>query len=221
MKKQTEEAAAAALWAYVERIRDTDGTSADEPDAMTPSEAAELVALFRTASDLTLGLEDAASTNAQGAPAAAERVKAAIAVRVRSEAAVRPIRPSPVREWLRAPGRWATLGLASAAVLAAFWTGQHWSPVPAPVPGPDPNGLTQISVHRMDCAEFHRQLTPLVAGKITRAQKAAILWHATNCPPCLDAYHTAQHEHDRAPAPGACAPDPLIRTADRAQFASR
>src|SRR5262245_13981945 len=78
MNREREESMAAALWAYVERVREQDRAAARGLDGLTRADLEELVALFHTAAAMPAALDTPAS---ESTGAAGERVRAAIAAR--------------------------------------------------------------------------------------------------------------------------------------------
>lgn len=189
MKQQREETMAAALWAYVERLRQQDG---GRVDGITPDDVEELAKTLGTAGDLHAALQ------ADAAPAygtAAARVRAAIAAQPQPRAE----RPAPPpRGWLRAPAfrRAAAASVLAACLAVAFVSGRQSLGSGALVAHSHPASIS--------CRECREHFQALEADRLSDQEARDLLWHLAKCRSCYSAYHDyeEQHPQQRSAAPG-------------------
>jgi hypothetical protein len=179
VERRKEETLAAALWSFIQRLRETEDPLAAGLDGLTPADAAELAVLFRTAEDLRRALDAPAEVSVG---TAAERVRAAIARRqVQGRRA--PGRRAPW--WQRGmPIRTARYGWA-VAVAAALAVGVvAGRQLPASDPLTHPPAAVAALTHAQTCA----RVPLLIAGRLSASESRAVLWHLSHCEECFAAY---------------------------------
>jgi len=181
VERRKEEVLAAALWSFIQRLREAEDPLAAGLDGLTPADAAELAALFRTAEDLHLAL-DAPAEVSVGTATAAERVHAAIARR-QAQARRAPGRRVPWwRSWILI---WTARYGWAVAVAAALAVGVVAG---SQVPSPDPLTHPPAAVAALTHAQTRARVPLLIAGSLSASESRAVLWHLAHCEECFAAY---------------------------------
>lgn len=171
-EQRREETRAAALWDFIQRIRDGKPASVQGLDGMTPGEAQEMLQLCGTAQAVGDYLDGAG----ERPPAAAEtRVQAAIAARSRRTASPRPTLETPKLQTLR-------LGMALAALAAGVLIGRAMPPPPAQ-PQPTGDALPVLS-H----SEVLRAAPAVRAGTLPPERSRAVFLHLAQCDHCRELF---------------------------------
>lgn len=193
--QRREEAIAAALWAFVERVREREPAVLRGADGLTPAEVQELAALLDTAWQLPAALDGADEWNAG---AAEERVRSAIALRAhaREPAARRALHWLP-RAWTPTLRAACVASVALVALAGGFAAGRHLShqerrPVP---PGP-----IQAA---MSCREARAHFAALLQNRLPEVEARTVLRHLARCPSCYRAFvaFRSTHHDDRGAVP--------------------
>jgi hypothetical protein len=222
MNGRKEELKAAALWAFVERLRGEENPLAAGLDGLTPADAEELSALLRMAESLRLALDStevapSAPVSAGGRPIvhprAAARVQAAIAARRGPEPDCTPrsssvSRPRTGRAARSAPGsppwwlllgrhRW-TAGFAAAALVVGVLVGRS-------LPASDPLTYPPPAVAALTHEQVRSRVPRLMAGRLATAEARAVLWHLAHCDDCFAAYRMmSRPSQHRSHQPALC-----------------
>ncbi len=194
MKQERETALAAALWAFIEQVRERDRAIARGLDGLTPAELEEMAALLRTAADVPGALE----TRESPRPEAAER-------RVNAAIAARGSEPAPWSALRRLPG-WSELGSASRGWATAtglaltlgvgFAAGRAVSPPIAPPRSP---GRAAETIAQISCREARARFATFVDERCTKEAAREVRAHLTRCGSCFHAYeeHRSRHKRER------------------------
>jgi len=197
VERRKEETLAAALWSFIQRLREQEDPLAAGLDGLTPADAAELAALFRTAEDLRVALDAPAEISVWTGTAAA-RVRAAIDRRRQAQAGRAPGRRAP---WWQSLIPLSTVRYGWAvAVVAALAVGVVAG---RQVPAPDPLTHPPAAVAALTHEQARARVPLLMAGKLSTAESRAVLWHLAHCDECFAAYRhmmDAQQRQSARPA---------------------